>query len=90
MLATLRAWRAERRRKDRAVQRAVEEFHKRRGFAPMGGHVLRLHLDHIIVRVMYVTDHVPPDRAWFAVSEKDGEVRELAFEEVARLETAWR
>ena len=90
MLATLRTWRAERRRKDRAVQRAVEEFHKRRGFAPMGGHVLRLHLDHIIVRVMYVTDHVPPDRAWFAVSEMDGEVRELAFEEVARLETAWR
>ena len=56
----------------------------------MSGHVLRVDLDHIIVRVMYVTDHIPPDRAWFAVSEKDGEVREITFEEVAHLETAWR
>lgn len=90
MFARVRAWRAERRRKDRAVRRAVEEFHKGRGFAPMSGHVLRVDLDHIIVRVMYVTDHIPPDRAWFAVSEKDGEVREITFEEVAHLETAWR
>lgn len=60
MLARLRVWRAERRRKDRAVRRAVEAFQERRHFASMGGHVLRLDLDHSIVRVMYVTDHIPP------------------------------
>jgi hypothetical protein len=90
MLARLRAWRAKRRRKDRAVRRAVREFHARRGFAPMSGHVLRLDSKHIIVRVMYVTDHIPPDRAWFAVSEEDDEVQELTFNDVAHLETAWR
>jgi len=42
MLARLRAWRAERRRKEGAIRRAVQEFRESRGFAPMGAHVLRL------------------------------------------------
>jgi hypothetical protein len=90
MLARIRAWRVERRRKDRAVRRAVREFHVRRGFAPTGGHVLRVDPKHVIVRVMYMTDHIPPDRAWFAVSQEDDEVRELTFTDVAHLETPWR
>jgi hypothetical protein len=56
----------------------------------MGAHVLRLNSKHIIVRVMYTTDHIPPDRAWFAVSEEDDEVQELTFTDVAHLETPWR
>ena len=43
-----------------------------------------------VVRVMYLTDHIPPDRAWFAVPVGDGEIRELSFDEVAHLESPWR
>jgi hypothetical protein len=56
----------------------------------MGGHVLLLAPHETIVRVMFVTDHIPPDRAWFAVSETDATVRELSFEDVAHLEGPWR
>ena len=56
----------------------------------MTGHVLRIEPEQIIVRVMYVTDHIPPGRAWFAVSEKEGEVRELTFNDIAHLEAPWR
>jgi hypothetical protein len=59
------------------------------GMAPIGGHVLRLDAQEAIVRVMYMTDHMPPDRAWFAVSES-GAIRELTFDDVAGLETPWR
>jgi hypothetical protein len=90
MLTRLRAWREERRRKDAAIRRAIDEFRKRRGFAPMGGHVLRLGPKETIVRVMYLTDHIPPDRAWFAVSEINGSVRELTFTDVADWESPWR
>jgi hypothetical protein len=43
-----------------------------------------------VVRVMYMTNHIPPDRAWFAVSEMDASVRELTFRDVAGLERPWR
>lgn len=56
----------------------------------MGAHVLRLDRDEAVVRVMYMTDHIPPNRAWFAVPTVDGVVRELAFEDVASLESPWR
>jgi hypothetical protein len=56
----------------------------------MGGHVLLFAPHETIVRVMFFTDHIPPDRAWFAVSEIDDTVRELSFNEVAHLETPWR
>jgi hypothetical protein len=56
----------------------------------MGAHVLRIDGDEAIVRVMYMTDHIPPARAWFAVPKTDAAVRELSFEDVASLETPWR
>ena len=36
---------------------------------------------------MYFTDHIPPDRAWFAVSADLGVVRELSFDDVQALES---
>jgi len=90
ILAWLRTYRAERRRKEGAIRRALVELHRRRGFAPIGGHVLRLDPRETIVRVMYMTDRRPPDRAWFALSEVSGTIRELTFDDVAELETPWR
>jgi hypothetical protein len=80
----------ERRRKAVVMERALAEFRTKRGIAPMGAHVLRLDGDEAIVRVMYMTDHVPPDRAWFAVPRTGGPVRELVFEDVASFESPWR
>jgi hypothetical protein len=58
--------------------------------APMGAHVLRISESEAVVRVMYMADHKPPDRAWFSVPEAGGPVHELAFEDVASLESPWR
>jgi hypothetical protein len=90
MLARMRAWRAERRRKEAAIRHALQEFRDMRGFTPIGAHVLRLDPEETIVRVMYLTNHIPPDRAWFAISNTTGAVRELAFHDVANLESPWR
>lgn len=56
----------------------------------MGAYVLHLSPEETIVRVMYMTDHIPPDRAWFAISAIGDSVRELTFEDVAQLEKPWR
>jgi hypothetical protein len=56
----------------------------------MGGHVLRVGAEETIVRVMYRTDHIPPDRAWFAVSHDGSAVRELSFDHVREVESPWR
>jgi len=90
MLARLRAWRVKRQRKDAAIRRAVQEFREKRGFAPMSAHVLRLRSQETIVRVMYLTNHIPPERAWFVISNTTDVARDLAFEDVADLETPWR
>jgi len=90
MLARLKAWRAERRRKDAAIRRALQEFRERRDFAPMSAHVLRRGPEETIVRVMYLTNHIPPDRAWFAISNTTGDARELAYKDVGDLESPWR
>jgi hypothetical protein len=90
MLVRLRAWRVERQRKEAAIRCALQAFRDKRGFAPMGAHVLRLDPEETIVRVMYLTNHIPPDRAWFAISNATGAVRELAFRDVANLESPWR
>jgi hypothetical protein len=37
-----------------------------------------------------MTDHIPPDRAWYAVSRETPTVRELPFEAVATIESPWR
>src|ERR1051325_9733385 len=52
--------------KDVAAARAGRHFEATRGRAAMGGHVLAVGPEEIVVRVMYFTDHIPPDRAWFA------------------------
>jgi hypothetical protein len=90
MLAQLRAWRVRRQHKDAAIRRAVQDFRAKRGFAPMRAHVLRLHPEETIVRVMYLTNQIPPDRAWLAISNVTGAVRELAFKDVVDLESPWR
>ena len=56
---------------------------------PMGAHVLRRDVNEIVVRVMYFTDHIPPDRAWFVVSDHQGAVREISLAEAADT-AAWR
>jgi hypothetical protein len=97
MLEHVRAWlqgrRArlqERRNKQAAVERALARFRETHGVVPINGYALAHDAQRTIVRVTYLTDHIPPDRAWFAVSGNDDEVRELSFNEVARLETPWR
>lgn len=90
MLGRLKALRDRRQRKQAAIRRALEVFHQRRGATPMAAQVLHLGPTETIVRVAYMTDHIPPDRAWYAVSEIDDAVRALSFADVAHLETVWR
>lgn len=56
----------------------------------MGAHVLSSDADQVIVRVMVITTHVPPDRAWYAVPSNGGPVRELSYEDVEAIESPWR
>jgi hypothetical protein len=84
------AWLQERRSKQAAIDRALKHFHDTRGDLPMGGHALAHDPQRTIVRVMYMTSHIPPNRTWFAVPADDGEVRELSFDDVAHLEGPWR
>ena len=94
----MRTWLEARRRKLRARQRkkaaerrVCEAFERSRGFVPMGSRVLRVGEEQSIVRVLYLTDHLPPDRAWFTVSDDGLAVRELAFDEVREFEKEpWR
>ena len=79
-----------RRWKRAAIERALAEFRRTRGTAPIGAHVLRLEEDEAIVRVMYMTNHIPPERAWFAVRRTGAAVRELGFEDVTGIESPWR
>lgn len=90
MLGRVKAWLQERHSKQAAIERALGTFRETHGAVPMGGFVLRHDPRQTIVRVMYMTDHIPPNRAWFAVSRDDGEVRELSFNDVAHLESPWR
>ena len=62
-----------------AGARACRHFEASRGREAMGAHVLAVRPEEIVVRVMYLTDHIPPDRAWFAVPRDGvGPPRELA------------
>jgi hypothetical protein len=90
MLARLRIWHRARRREQAAIQRALQEFRVRRTTYPMNGYVLYCGQHETIVRVTFFTNHIPPDRAWFVVSELDGSVRELSFDDVAPWEAPWR
>jgi len=55
----------------------------------MGAHILRREAQQVIVRVMYLTDHIPPDRAWYAISDGESVVRELSFAD-AKDDAPWR
>jgi len=56
----------------------------------MSCHVLRDTADEIVVRVMYVADRVPPNRAWYSW-RNDGSIAELGFADVEHIETGpWR
>lgn len=101
MIARVREWLERRRRlkqatrrlaeqKSAAIEKAIAEFRRRHAIDPIGAHVLTLDADTTIVRVMYLTNRRPPDRAWYAVSDRDNDVRELSFADVARWETKWR
>jgi hypothetical protein len=90
MLGRAKAWLQERHGKQAAIERALATFRETYGTVPMGGHALRHDAQQTIVRVMYMTDHIPPNRAWYAVSGDGGEVRELSFDDVAHLESPWR
>jgi len=88
MLGRIRAWREERRSRQAATERALKKFQDTRGVAAMGAHALAHDPQQTIVRVMYFAGHIPPARAWFAVSRD--EVHELSFDEVSHLEGPWR
>lgn len=90
MLERFQSWRRTRRRRAAAIERALDHFRRTRGIDPMGGHVLQLGPHETVVRVMYYNHRVPPDRAWFAVSEATDAVRELSYQDVAHLESPWR
>lgn len=101
MINRLRAWLDERRRchrlrvdertrRDLATSRALQEFQRIHKREAMGAHVLRSDLNQVIVRVMYMTDHIPPDRAWYAVPPNGHPVRELSYEDVEDIESPWR
>ena len=62
-----------------AITRALACFQAGRKIAPMGAHIVRREADHLVVRVMYFTNHIPPDRAWYAVPDEDVAIRELSF-----------
>jgi len=90
MLGRIRAWREERRSRQAATERALKKFQDTRGVAAMGAHALAHDPQQTIVRVMHFAGHIPPERAWYAVSRDGGEVRELSFDDVAQLEGPWR
>lgn len=73
-----------------AIEKAIAEFRRRHAINPMGARVLKLEADTTIVRVMYMTHRRPPDRAWYAVSHRDNDIRELSSADAARWETKWR
>lgn len=72
------------------MQRALRHFELSRGIRPMGAHVLDFNSREAIVRVMFVTNRIPPERAWYAVSLSDETIRELSFDDVEYLESHWR
>ena len=102
MVDRLRGWLDERRRRrrlrvdarkrsDLAMSRALlQEFQRIHQRDAMGAHVLRSDPDQVIVRVTYMTNHVPPDRAWYAVPSNGDPVRALSYEDVETIEGPWR
>jgi hypothetical protein len=91
MVAAVRAWVARRRRRRVAIRRALSAFQLPGGARLMGGTILAEQADLVIVRILYLTDHIPPNRAWFAVPDSGSPPSELTFEQVESLESGpWR
>jgi hypothetical protein len=73
----------------RAIQLAVERFSAIRRNEVTGAAVIDRDAHEVIVRVMYMAGYIPPHRAWYAVPDDGGEVRELSRDEAG--DTAvWR
>ena len=74
-----------------AIDGALAFFAASRGIVPMAAHVLAEGEHEMIVRVMFLAGHIPPDRAWYAMPVRGGAPRELTYEDVRVLETGrWR
>jgi hypothetical protein len=86
----LRNWRSNRRMRRLACERALTEFGRTHGASPMGAHVLRIDAQEAVVRVMYMAARVPAERCWYVVPNDGSAVRELAFDDVAAVESPWR
>jgi hypothetical protein len=80
----------ERARDQLAMRRALDVFRHTRKRESMGAFVLRSDATEVIVRVMYMNNRIPPDRAWYAVPTNEGTVRELSYVDVAAIERTWR
>lgn len=61
-----------------AIARAVKYFSATHNRAAMGADVIRRDVNEVVVRVMYLTNQIPPERVWLAVSDRQGAVRELS------------
>jgi hypothetical protein len=87
-----RRWKLEaRQRKKVAIRRACEAFEKSRGIVPMNGYVIHAGEGRTIVRIMYSSDRIPPDRTWFAVPDDGSSARELDADEALKFDKAlWR
>jgi hypothetical protein len=62
MLGRVKAWLQERHSKQPAIERALGTFRETHGAVPMGGYALCHDSQQTIVRVMHMTDHIPPNR----------------------------
>src|SRR5262249_21487132 len=89
-IGSARAWLDKRRWKRAAIEPVLADFRRTRGRAPIGAHFLRLEENEAIVGVMYMTNHIPPARAWFVAPRTGGAVRELGLKEFAPIESPWR
>ena len=85
VITRIRSWIDRRSRKKTAIARAVQEFKRRTGKPSVWAYVLRIDEKSAIVGVAYDSGGRPAARTWFEVRE--AEIRELAFEDVAGMET---
>ena len=89
----LLGWVRERRERSRrdaiAIQRSLRRFAAGPQRSAAGATIVRRDTDYVIVRVMYVTDRIPPERVWYLVPDDGAELRELSRDEAG--DTAvWR
>lgn len=93
-LQAIQIWHKQRQTKQMAISCAIQQFCATHpDYVPqrLSGFVLHVDQQKTIVRLMYITSHVPPERAWFAVSHTDHKVHELTWDNVKAYEISpWR